>query len=85
MDQIMRASVRPYRVFSIEEWAALRADTPMTLSAEEVDALRSVGDPVSLTEVEKVYLPVSRLLSFYVTATLGVFHATQRFLGTNDV
>jgi type I pantothenate kinase len=39
---------------------------------------------VSLEEVEQVYLPISRLLSFYVTATQGVFEATQRFLGTND-
>ena len=37
-----------------------------------------------LREVEQVYLPVSRLLSFYVTATHGLFHATQHFLGTSD-
>ncbi|MGH6925120.1 MAG: type I pantothenate kinase [Propylenella sp.] len=84
MDQVTRASLSPYRVFSIEEWAKLRADTPMTLSAEEVEALRSLGDPVSMEEVERVYLPVSRLLSFYVTATQGLFHATQQFLGFND-
>jgi type I pantothenate kinase len=84
MDQLTRTSISPYRVFSIEEWAKLRADMPMTLSAEEIIALRSLGDPVSLKEVERVYLPISRLLSFYVTATQGLFHATRRFLGTND-
>jgi type I pantothenate kinase len=84
MDQVTRPSLSPYRTFTIEEWAKLRADTPMTLSAEEVDALRSLGDPVSMTEVERVYLPISRLLSFYVTATQGLFHATQKFLGFND-
>ncbi len=84
MDQVTRTSLSPYRVFSIDEWAKLRADTPMTLRAEEIEALRSLGDPVSLHEVEQVYLPVSRLLSFYVTATYGLFHATQQFLGTND-
>ena len=84
MDQIARTSLSPYRVFSIEEWAKLRADTPMTLTAEEIVALRSLGDPVSLEEVEQVYLPISRLLSFYVTAVQGLYRATQRFLGTND-
>ena len=84
MDQVARTSISPYRVFSIEEWAKLRADTPMTLSSEEIVALRSLGDPVSLEEVERVYLAISRLLSFYVTATQGVFEATRRFLGTND-
>jgi type I pantothenate kinase len=34
--------------------------------------------------VEQVYLPISRLLSFYVSAVQGLFKATQRFLGTND-
>ncbi len=84
MDQVMRASLSPYHVFAIEEWAKLRADTPMTLSEEQIVALRSLGDPVSIEEVERVYLPVSRLLSFHVTATQGVFDATRRFLGTND-
>jgi type I pantothenate kinase len=84
MDQMSRPSLSPYRVFPIEEWAKLRADTPMTLSAEEVNALRSLGDPISLSEAERVYLPLSRLLSFYVTAVQGLFDATRRFLGTND-
>jgi type I pantothenate kinase len=84
MDQPMRTSLSPYRVFSTEDWAKLRADTPMTLKAEEVVALRSLGDPVSLAEVERVYLPISRLLTFYVSAVQGLFRATQRFLGTND-
>lgn len=84
MDQVARTSLSPYRVFPIEEWAKLRADTPMTLSAAEVEALRSLGDPISLDQVERVYLPVSRLLSFNVAAVQGLFHAIQGFLGTND-
>jgi type I pantothenate kinase len=85
MEQVMRTDLSPYRTFSLEDWAKLRADTPMTLSAEEVMALRSLGDPVSLAEVERLYLPISRLLSFHVRAVQGVFEATRRFLGTNDV
>ena len=82
MDQIApRQSLSPYRTFSVEEWAKLRADTPMTLSADEVRALKSLGDPISLEEVEKVYLPISRLMSFYVGAAQTLFHATRRFLG----
>jgi type I pantothenate kinase len=84
MDQVTPKSLSPYRVFSTEDWAKLRADTPMTLSVEEIEALRSLGDPISLAEVESVYLPVSRLLSFYVAATQGLFDATRRFLGIND-
>jgi type I pantothenate kinase len=48
----------------------------MTLTEDDVVRLRSLGDPVSLPEVEDVYLPLSRLLSFYVEATQGLHRAT---------
>ncbi|WP_298957424.1 type I pantothenate kinase [uncultured Methylobacterium sp.] len=73
-------ALSPYRVFSREEWAQLRADTPLTLSAEDVLRLQSLNDPISLEEVIAIYLPLSRLLSLYVAATQGLFKATQRFL-----
>jgi type I pantothenate kinase len=84
MDQILRTDLSPYQVFSIEEWAKLRADTPMTLTADEVFGLKSLGDPISLEEVERVYLPISRLLALYVSATQQLFDVTRRFLGTQD-
>lgn len=84
MDQVARSDFSPYRLFSVEAWSKLRADTPMTLSEAEVTALKSLGDPISIEQVERVYLPLSRLLSFYVEATMGLFEATRRFLGTHD-
>lgn len=76
----MPPEVSPYRRFGRDEWAHLRADTPLTLSADEVDRLQSLNDPISLDEVIAIYLPLSRLLSLYVAATQGLFKATQRFL-----
>ncbi len=73
-------SLSPYRHFSREEWARLRADAPLTLNAEDLERLRSLNDPISIEEVVEIYLPLSRLLSFYVAATQGLFKATQRFL-----
>lgn len=80
MDQ-RTASLSPYHHFTREEWAALRADTPLTLSAEDLARLRSLDDPISLEEVVAIYLPLSRLLALYVAATQGLYKATQRFLG----
>ncbi|SHM89087.1 type I pantothenate kinase [Roseibium suaedae] len=74
----------PYRVFTEREWARLRADTPMTLSAAEVSQLQGLNAPVSIEQVETIYLPLSRLLSFYAEATVGLHTATQNFLGTHD-
>ncbi len=83
MDVLAAKPESPYRVFSRDEWASLRADTPLTLSEADVARLRSLDDPVDLKEVEQIYLPISRLLALYVEATQGLFRATRRFLGTN--
>jgi type I pantothenate kinase len=74
----------PYRIFTRQEWAALRQDTPMTLRADEVARLRSLHDRLDMAEVEDIYLPLSRLLSLYVSATQGLFHVQQAFLTTGD-
>jgi type I pantothenate kinase len=84
MEQRAENGVSPYRTFTRKEWAALREDTPMTLTPSEVSALRSVHDRLDMTEVEEIYLPLSRLLSMYVAATQRLFRAQQRFLGTED-
>jgi type I pantothenate kinase len=74
----------PYRVFSRDEWAHLRADTPLTLTVNDIEKLQSINDPISLDEVVSIYLPLSRLLSVYVAAAQGLFKATQRFLQAED-
>ena len=77
-------ALSPYRHFTRSEWAALRADTPLTLTIEDLEKLQSMNDPISVEEVIAIYLPLSRLLALYVAATQGLFKATQRFLGAED-
>src|SRR6202158_3968954 len=84
MDQRIDDGLSPYRVFTRAAWAALREDTPMTLRAEEVARLRSMHARLDMSEVEEIYLPLSRLLSMYVAAPQRLFRVQQRFLGTED-
>jgi type I pantothenate kinase len=84
MEQRTEDVLSPYRVFSRADWAQLRADMPMTLTPDEVTRLRSLHDRLDMREVEEIYLPLSRLLSLYVTATQRLFRAQQNFLGTED-
>jgi type I pantothenate kinase len=84
MEQRTDDGLSPYRVFSRVEWAALREDTPMTLTPDEVSRLRSLHDRLDMQEVEDIYLPLSRLLSLYVAATQRLFRAQQSFLRTED-
>ena len=75
----------PSRFLSFDRaaWAKLRAATPLTLSEEDLGALRGLDEPVSLDEVEEIYLPLARLLNLHVQATLSLHRASQAFLG-ND-
>src|SRR5438876_6024434 len=84
MEQRTDDGVSPYRVFTRAEWAERRADTPMTLTPDEVTRVRSLHDRLDIEEVEDIYLPLTRLLSLYVAATQRLFRAQQNFLGTED-
>jgi type I pantothenate kinase len=84
MDQRVQNQVSPHRTFARAAWAALRADTPMTLTSNEVLRLQSLNDRLDIADVEEIYLPLSRVLSLYVRATQNLFRAQQRFLGTED-
>jgi type I pantothenate kinase len=74
----------PYHRFSKAEWAQYRDGEPMTLTAADIERLRALTDPISLAEAEQIYLPLTRLISFYVEAAQAVHRVSTRFLGTED-
>jgi type I pantothenate kinase len=84
MEQRVENEISPYRVFSREEWAARRENTPMTLTQSEIVHLQALNDKLSMKEVEEIYLPISRLLSLYVEAAQELFQGMQKFLGLSD-
>jgi type I pantothenate kinase len=85
MDQLAPTEkYSPYRVFTAAQWAGFRADTPMTLTADEVQRLRSMNDPIDLEEVRRIYLSLSRLLSAHVEASQLLFRQRQAFFNAGD-
>ncbi len=74
----------PYRTFTRDEWARLRADTPMTLVERDLEQLSGLMHDLSMDEVEQIYLPLSRLLNLYVAAAQELHAATSLFLGRKD-
>jgi type I pantothenate kinase len=71
-----------YQRFTRREWARLRADTPLTLTEDDLTHLRGLNDRVSLDEVAEIYLPLSRLLNLHIGAARALHGATATFLGT---
>ncbi len=71
----------PYVDLDRAAWSRLRENHPMSLTQDDLSRLRGLGDRLDLQEVEDVYLPLSRLLHFYVEAVHGLRLATSEFLG----
>lgn len=70
-----------YEKFSREQWAKLRANMPLEISHEDLDELRGLNDPVSLDEVEAIYLPLGRLLNIHIATAHGLERVKDSFLG----
>jgi len=85
LDHFQANAYSPYHFFSSEEWSKFRADTPLTLTSEEVTRLRSMGDPIDLDEVRRIYLSLSRLLSSHVESSQLLFEQRNRFLNLEGV
>jgi type I pantothenate kinase len=70
-----------YLTFDREEWADLRAATPLTIRERDLEALRGINEKIDLDEVTAVYLPLTRLLNLYVSATQNLHKVSATFLG----
>ncbi len=85
MDQLVPTEkYSPYRFFTADQWAGFRADTPLTLTEDEVRRLRSLNDPIDLDEIRQIYLSLSRLLSAHVEASQLLFKQRVAFFGGSD-
>ena len=71
-----------YLSFTRDEWAVLRAATPLTIREADLEALRGINERIDLDEVREVYLPLTRLLNLYVSATQDLHKVSATFLGT---
>jgi type I pantothenate kinase len=84
MEDRRKLELDPYHRFTKAEWAQYRDGEPMTLTAADIERLRALTDPISFAEAEEIYLPLSRLISFYVEAAQAVHRVSTRFLGAED-
>lgn len=74
------SSTSPYMHFSRDKWAKLRDSEPLTLTEDELAQLKGINEELSMDEIRDIYLPLSRLLSYYVNATTSRQAAMMKFL-----
>ncbi|WP_323793715.1 type I pantothenate kinase [Nocardioides sp.] len=70
----------PYIELERGAWSALADETHSPLRADEIEALQGLGASLDLEEVEEVYLPLSRLLSLYVSSATHLHREQESFL-----
>ncbi|CAK8739441.1 Pantothenate kinase [Sodalis praecaptivus] len=56
---------------------------PLTLTEAEIVKLKGINEDLSLDEVAEIYLPLSRLLNFYISSNLRRQAVLEQFLGTD--
>lgn len=83
--RVARETSSPFVDFDRSTWAKLGEETPLPLTAEELDQVRSLGDGVDLDEVREVYLPLSRLLTLHVQEGGRLYRAYRTFLHAQNV
>lgn len=71
-----------YIDFNRREWARLRANTPLTLTEEDVDKLRGINVQLDVDMIEHTFLPLSRLMNLHVQGSQQLATVTDTFLGT---
>jgi type I pantothenate kinase len=71
-----------YLTFSRDGRAMLRAATPLTLREPDLESLKGINERIDIDEVAAVYLPLSRLLNLYVSATQDLQRVSSTFLGS---
>jgi type I pantothenate kinase len=70
-----------YLAFDRDEWADLRAATPLTIRERDLEELRGINEKIDLDEVAAIYLPLTRLINLYVSATQNLHKVSATFLG----
>ncbi|MGP1954160.1 MAG: type I pantothenate kinase, partial [Arsenophonus sp. NC-QC1-MAG3] len=84
MKQQQNFLITPYLEFDREHWETLRGSVPLELLTDkELLKLKGINDEISMDEVNKIYLPISRLLNFYISSNLLRQTVLEQFLCTN--
>ncbi|OOF66730.1 type I pantothenate kinase [Rodentibacter caecimuris] len=70
----------PFFSFNRQQWAELRKSVPLKLTEQDLKPLLGFNEELSLDEVSTIYLPLTRLINYYIEENLRRQTVLNRFL-----
>ncbi|KNE77503.1 type I pantothenate kinase [Aggregatibacter actinomycetemcomitans] len=71
----------PFLSFNRQRWAELRKSVPLKLTEQDLKPLLGINEALSLDEVRTIYLPLTRLINYYIDENIRRQDVLHRFLG----
>ncbi|ATW42556.1 type I pantothenate kinase [Glaesserella parasuis] len=72
--------ITPFLTFNRQQWAALRKSVPLKLTEQDLKPLLGFNEELSLEEVSTIYLPLARLINYYIDENLKRQEILHKFL-----
>ncbi|MDG6895124.1 type I pantothenate kinase [Volucribacter amazonae] len=71
----------PFLQFNRQQWAELRKSVPLQLTEQDLKPLLGFNEELALDEVSTIYLPLARLINYYIEENIRRQTVLNRFLG----
>lgn len=72
--------ISPFLTFNRQQWAELRKSVPLKLTEQDLKPLLGFNEDLSLDEVRTIYLPLTRLIQYYIEENLQRQEVLHKFL-----
>lgn len=74
------SKITPFLTFNRNQWADLRKSVPLKLTEQDLKPLLGFNEDLSLEEVSTIYLPLARLVNYYIEENIQRQEVLHRFL-----
>lgn len=73
----------PFRNFNREEWKRLNGQLSHSIREEDLDQLHALNEPLTMEEIEDVYIPLAHLLELHINKFQELHAASNDFFKRN--
>ncbi len=79
MNKSYEVTYSPFRAFTREEWRKLEEHPMFPISDIDLTKLQALNEPLTLSEVEDIYIPMIRLLQIHITHYRNLHNERDQF------